>query len=391
MTRPVPGRSAQHRVEMRAPVRSSRCRAPGRLVSPESRYDGIGSPGRTTPNSDDMIASHRVARLARRPRRAWPGRGRRTGPRCRSGPRGRRRLAQQRVARPGGAPGSDRGRALRRRVRDRSRTGPRARPAGRRGRWSAREVKGVEPSGLPRRGADLPSDGGSRISTRRSQVGSRVAAHRVGREQSGTARRQLRRPAGRRASARSSRSRSCRPSSRPRWSPLRSSGRGSPRLPELDRTDLAVRHHRPGRLDGPGPGDAPGARRRRLRRALRDRRRRRLRRARRRRSTWRPVAAARRCTAPTPRSRCTRRCSPRARPRCCPDQVRPAFLWTHQARRGRRPGRREGRAGAGAVDRQARLRGRAEADRRRQADPMLLLLKEIGELRDAPARPSAGE
>ena len=37
-------------------------RGPGRLTPPASRYDGIRSPGRTRPNSDEMTASERVAR-----------------------------------------------------------------------------------------------------------------------------------------------------------------------------------------------------------------------------------------------------------------------------------------------------------------------------------------
>ena len=79
-----------------------------------------------------------------------------------------------------------------------------------------------------------------------------------------------------------------------------------------------VRDDRPRVVDGPRPGDAHRARRRRLRRPLRHRRRRGVRQPRATRSTWRPTVAARRSTAPTPRSRCTRSRSAREPPRCCP-------------------------------------------------------------------------
>ena len=108
-----------------------------------------------------------------------------------------------------------------------------------------------------------------------------------------------------------------------------------------------VRHHRPAGLDGPRPGAAPRARRRRLRRPLRDRRRRGVRRRRATRSTWRRTSAARRSTAPTPRCRCTRRCSPRAPPRCCPTRSGPALLWTIHVDADRRGHRRPASSGPG--------------------------------------------
>ena len=65
-----------------------------------------------------------------------------------------------------------------------------------------------------------------------------------------------------------------------------------------------------------------------------------------------------------------------------PDQVRPGAAVDDQGRRDRRGHRRHGRARPGAVDGQARLRARAEGDRRRhRADESLALLAEVGELR----------
>ena len=94
-----------------------------------------------------------------------------------------------------------------------------------------------------------------------------------------------------------------------------------PRLPELDRTDLELRHDRPAVGHGPRPGAPPRAGRRRLRRPLRDRRRGRVRVA------GRP---GRRGGAPSRRDALRRRLqgaappegrSPRTPARCCPTRT----------------------------------------------------------------------
>ena len=104
----------------------------------------------------------------------------------------------------------------------------------------------------------------------------------------------------------------------------------------------------PAGRDGPRPGAAPRAhRRRRLRAPLRDRRRRGVRHARATRSTSRRTGAARRSTAPTAGSRCTRRSISEDAGSLLPDQVRPALLWTITHGRRGRAHRRRGASGRG--------------------------------------------
>ena len=144
----------------------------------------------------------------------------------------------------------------------------------------------------------------------------------------------------------------------------------------------AVRDHRPAGVDGPRPGAAPRARRRRLRRALRDRRRRGVRRRPATRSTSRRTGAARRCTAPTPRSRCTRRCSPRTPPRCCPTRcARRCCGRSRSTRPARAPTSRSSGPGCGRP-RKLDYDGRPAGDRRRhRAARRCSCSREVGELR----------
>ena len=111
----------------------------------------------------------------------------------------------------------------------------------------------------------------------------------------------------------------------------------APTLPAVRRDGPAVPHHRPARVDGPGPGHAPRAARRGLPGALRDRRRGRLRAARAARSTPRRTGGWRRSTARTRAPRCTRRSCPRGLRRCCPTRSgRPCcgrWTWTPTASR----------------------------------------------------------
>ena len=62
---------------------------PGRLTPPASRYGGIRSAGRTSPNSDDVIASELEARRRGGAVEGRRGRGPRRARRCRSRRRGR--------------------------------------------------------------------------------------------------------------------------------------------------------------------------------------------------------------------------------------------------------------------------------------------------------------
>ena len=132
-----------------------------------------------------------------------------------------------------------------------------------------------------------------------------------------------------------------------------------------------VRDDRPADVDGPRPGAAPRARRRRLRRALRDRRRRGVRVARR---PGRPRGA------PPRRDAVRRRLQGPAAPAgalegaasLLPDQVRPALLWTIKVDATGEGTDVTRRAGPGALHGQARLRAgcraRSTTARRRDAD-----------------------
>ena len=162
------------------------------------------------------------------------------------------------------------------------------------------------------------------------------------------------------------RSRTSRRSSRPR---CEQAAEQDARRPAAARpatcTDLEFVTIDPAGADGPRPGDAPGARRRRLRRALRDRRRDGVRRAGRPGRRGGAPARASRSTAPTARSRCTRRCSARARLAA----ARPGPAGASCGRSGSTP---TVRCTDATVERarvrsrqQARLRGRAARDRRR--------------------------
>ena len=103
---PRASRTARPRCARHTPATGPR---PGSEASPESRYAGMRSPGRTIPNSEDTTATRLVAR--RRASAGRPaGRGRRRGRRCRRGrparsaPRGGRRCGRPgrpaRAARP---------------------------------------------------------------------------------------------------------------------------------------------------------------------------------------------------------------------------------------------------------------------------------------------------
>ena len=101
-----------------------------------------------------------------------------------------------------------------------------------------------------------------------------------------------------------------------------------PRLPDLDRTDLPFVTIDPAGVDGPRPGAAPRARRRRLRacttRSPTSRRSSRPAT----RSTSRRTGAARRCTAPTSKVPLHPTVLSEGAASLLPDQVRPALLWT---------------------------------------------------------------
>ncbi|CAA9380293.1 MAG: 3'-to-5' exoribonuclease RNase R, partial [uncultured Nocardioides sp.] len=123
-------------------------------------------------------------------------------------------------------------------------------------------------------------------------------------------------------------------------------------------------HHRPRLRDGPRPGDAHRARRRRLRRPLRDRRRGGVRDARRPRRPGGPPprrdALRRRLQGPAAPEGAERG---RGLPAARPGPARPAV--DDPCRRDRRGWRRHPRAGAGAVARQAVVRRGAGRPRRR--------------------------
>ena len=248
-----------------------------------------------------------------------------------------------------------------------------------------RRARSPRSSGLPRRGAALPSLGGSRISTGEASAESSLgwwhvlAAEWCGSTPDDEVARAV--PA-RRDRADPGRAQGDAGRSRPRSRRRPAAAAARPRLPDLDRTDLPFVTIDPAVVDGPRPGAAPRARRRRLRRALRDRRRRGVRRSPATRSTSRPTSAARRSTAPTPRSRCTRPSLSEGAASLLPDQVRPGPAVDDPRRRHRRGHRRPRRAGAGAVDAPSST---TPASSRRsttaRADEVLLLLKEVGELR----------
>ena len=157
---------------------------------------------------------------------------------------------------------------------------------------------------------------------------------------------------------------------------------------------------RSGRLDGPGPGGASGAGRRRLSGAatrsptslLRARRAERWRR--------RPGAAGRRCTARTATPRCIRSSCPRARPACCRATQRPAVLWTIRLdARGepievdvRRTVDHLGRA-TGLPGRAGRRRRRhpASVDRAAAGDRRAAAATRPGAARDQPGHPGFGD
>ena len=135
----------------------------------------------------------------------------------------------------------------------------------------------------------------------------------------------------------------------------------NPRLPGPRPDRPAVRDHRPGVGDGPRPGDAHRARRRRVRRALRDRRPRRLRHARR---------PGRRGGQPARRDALRRRLqgaaapegrSPRTPARCCPTRSARPCVWTIRVDATGEGTDVDGRARAGAVAGQAVVRRRAGA------------------------------
>ena len=149
-------------------------------------------------------------------------------------------------------------------------------------------------------------------------------------------------------------------SSRPRWRRRRAARPSRPRLPDLDRTDLPfVTIDPPGSMDldqalhieRDGDGyvvhyaiaDVAAF----VSRVTR--------------STSRPTGAARRSTAPTPRCRSTRTVLSEGAASLLPDQVRPGAAVDHHVDDDRRGHRRPGRARAGAVDGQARLRRGAAA------------------------------
>ena len=232
---------------------------------------------------------------------------------------------------------------------------------------------------MPRRGADLPSLGGSRISTgslwcRSCRAAACVRVRSV-RRRGGRRDRCAPGIAGSRPSSRS------RPTFPPEVEAAAAAAAAAPRLPDLDRTDLPlVTIDPPGSMDldqalhlerdGDGyvvryaiadvaafvdagrPGRRRGA-----------------------------TGAARRCTARTRKVPLHPKVLSEGAASLLPDQVRPALLWTIRLDAdGARHRRRRG-AGAGALAGAADLRRGAAAIDDGTASESLMLLREVGELR----------
>ena len=171
--------------------------------------------------------------------------------------------------------------------------------------------------------------------------------------------------AARHASPRCAPSSACRsttpPTRSPRPSEVAADAAGAARA---RRDGAAVLHRRPAGLDGPRPGDAPRARRRRATAS----------------ATPSPTCppssrlggaldrvtrgAGRPSTAPTCACRCTPRCCPRTPRACCPDAVRPAFVWDLRLDGAGAADVGRGVPRDGAQRRAARLRRRAGGGRR---------------------------
>ena len=395
------------RAPPRPPGRGPRATAPatgprpGRVASPESRYAGIRSPGRTSPKSDEVTASRGCAR-----RRG--GGGERGGvegvvedagvdasARAVGAVRGRR------CGRPGRAGWDPRPSVAARGAGSVAGTGRPARRAPARGRRSSpgsdsdAEVERLAPAG---RGLALARGQQDQHGRKRRASGpgwpgirSRVVGHAEqprgpGRVvHAGRAVSRAQRAAATAIASDPGRSSRCTPEFPPEVEAA-ARGRGAaPRLPDLDRTDLPLVTIDPRVVDGPRPGDAHRARRRRLRRPLRDRRRRGVR---------QPRRPGRRGGEPARRDAVRRRLQDpaapdgalaRAPPRCCPTRSARRCCGRSRSTTTGEGTDVDGRAGAGALARQARLRRRAAADRRRHAPTRrCTLLKEVGELRLAP-------
>ena len=134
-----------------------------------------------------------------------------------------------------------------------------------------------------------------------------------------------------------------------------------PDLPDARRDRPALLHRRPAGLDGPRPGDAPRARRRRAPRPLRHRRRAGLRAPRRRARPGHPRARPDRLLPRRARAAAPARCSPRAPRACCRSRAPRLRLGPAARRRGaaRRRPRSTGRwcaASSGSTTRRCRRR-----------------------------------
>ena len=274
-SRPLPDGAGHGRAEGARARRRRPSRGRAGMASPESRYAGIRSPGRTSPKRLEVTAT--------------PRRG------AALGGRGQRREAEGVVEDAGvdgvGASGRRRcaARALRAtrsscdfgtpRVLAATSGSPRAeldergehRPRGPR---SARGSRGrSRSSGLPRRGADLPSLGGRRMS-----IGARLwcACRATASSGSGPRRQRCRRRPCTRGIAAIQAELEVTPGLPARGRGGRRAGRGRARgCPTSTAPTSPFVTIDPDDVDGPRPGAAHRARRRRrLRRALRDRRRR---------------------------------------------------------------------------------------------------------------------
>ena len=149
------------------------------------------------------------------------------------------------------------------------------------------------------------------------------------------------------------------------------------------RDRAAVLHRRPGGLQGPRPGDVPGAHGRRLPRPLRHRRRAVLGRGRAARSTARPGAAARRIYAPDRSTPLHPETLSEDAASLLPGEARPAFVWDLRLDGdGRGVAAEVYRAMVRSVERMDYEGVQAAVDAG-TADERLLLLKEVGERRIA--------
>ncbi len=161
----------------------------------------------------------------------------------------------------------------------------------------------------------------------------------------------------------------CPTASPPRCSPRRRPRHPRRRPPQADRRDLAVRHDRSSGVDGPRPGPAPRAPRRRLRGALRDRGCPGLRASPTARSIARPGARGQTLYAADGRVPLHPPVLSEDRVSLLPDVDRSAYLWTFELDRGGRRDQHPTRARDRALARAAELPRGAGAHRRRRRRP----------------------